>query len=99
MCGLGKRVGTLQGLQKAEVNLTQPVLARFDILVHKIAGLEAAEDPLDGGELAGLMQRVLESDELAEEMRERGQRRALLFSWRRSAEETLGLYREVVADE
>lgn len=57
------------------------------------------DDPLDVEELAGLMARVLDSPEQQAEMKKRGLERARLFSWQRTAEAILQLYREVVSNE
>ncbi len=52
-------------------------------------------NPDDTEEMAKLMEKVLSNKELAEEMREKGIKRAKLFSWERCAKETLNLYEEV----
>ena len=52
-------------------------------------------DPSGEGELAGAIQSVLEDPSLRESLREKGLRRAKLFTWERCAEETLNLYRSL----
>lgn len=52
-------------------------------------------DPNRPEELAEAMWRILEESELRAELRERGLKRAAEFSWRRCAEETLAVYREL----
>lgn len=53
-------------------------------------------DALDIDGLAAAMLSVIENDELAVSLGQRGIERASTFSWRRCAEETLGVYRELV---
>ena len=52
-------------------------------------------DPSGEGELAGAIQSVLEDPSLRDSLREKGLRRAKLFTWARCAEETLNLYRSL----
>jgi len=52
-------------------------------------------DPYDVDGLAKAMYEVLTNDGLKEELRKRGLKRAKLFSWRKTAEETLKIYEEV----
>jgi glycosyltransferase involved in cell wall biosynthesis len=52
-------------------------------------------DPYDVGAIVTGMRRVLEDPALADELRRRGLRRAREFSWTRSAEKTLAVYRDV----
>jgi glycosyltransferase involved in cell wall biosynthesis len=52
-------------------------------------------DPHNSEELYQAMQRVLCDDQLRIRMRQQSLARAQLFSWERTAQETLGLYREV----
>lgn len=53
-------------------------------------------DPRDDVALAAALRRVLEDPALAADLRERGLRRAALYSWRRCAEATVDVYRELV---
>ena len=46
-------------------------------------------------EMAEMMQKVLTNQKLREKMREKGLKRAKLFSWERCARETLNLYEEI----
>jgi len=52
-------------------------------------------DPLDIGSLASAMARVLTDRALALELSRRGQERVALFSWKRTAEGCVQVYREV----
>lgn len=51
-------------------------------------------DPDNTGQLVKAMRDVLTSDELAADLRARSLQRAALFSWRRTAQETLAVYEE-----
>jgi glycosyltransferase involved in cell wall biosynthesis len=53
-------------------------------------------DPHDVDELTVAMWRVLNDDELRQEMRQKGLRQAGRFSWERAARETLDIYRSVL---
>jgi glycosyltransferase involved in cell wall biosynthesis len=53
-------------------------------------------DPSSPGELSAAIQSVLDDPSLRESLREKGLRRAKLFTWKRCAEETLTLYRSLV---
>ncbi len=52
-------------------------------------------DPLDVEEMAGVLAALLSDEAERRRLGEAGMRRASLFSWRRSAEETLTVFREV----
>lgn len=54
-------------------------------------------DPDDLTTLADAMYRVLTSEELSADLRARGLARARLFSWRKTASETLAVYEEAIA--
>ena len=53
-------------------------------------------DPSSPGELSVAIQSVLDDPSFRESLREKGLRRAKLFTWKRCAEETLTLYRSLV---
>lgn len=53
-------------------------------------------DPYDIQQLADAIQKVLEDQALAQDMRQRGLKRANLFSWQRCAQETAAVYRQVL---
>ena len=53
-------------------------------------------DPSVEGELASAIQSVLADPRLRHSLREKGLRRAKLFTWKRCAEETLNVYRSLV---
>ena len=52
-------------------------------------------DPRDAGQLASLMQRVLDDRALRESLAQRGRARAAEFRWDRAAEQTLAVLRSV----
>jgi glycosyltransferase involved in cell wall biosynthesis len=52
-------------------------------------------DPLDSDGLAQKILKVAESDNLREQLRAKGFERVKQFSWKRTAEETLAVYKEV----
>ena len=53
-------------------------------------------DPLDTRALASAMERVFNDAALRDRMSRAGLERAKLFPWRRTAEETLAAYRELL---
>jgi len=59
------------------------------------AGLQV--EALDVDALAQVMRSLIDDDELCAELGQRGIERARLFSWRRCAEQTLAVYRQVAA--
>ncbi len=54
-------------------------------------------DPYNIDELAEAIIKVITDEGLREELSQRGLNRARLFSWNRTAEDTLSIYREIVA--
>lgn len=74
-----------------------PVVTSNTSSMPEVAG-DAAElvPPSDTGEIAAALERVLENAGLRMEMREKGLKRASMFSWERCARETLDVYRKVV---
>jgi alpha-1,3-rhamnosyl/mannosyltransferase len=52
-------------------------------------------DPTDTAAMADAMQRVLEDERLQSRLSKAGPEQARSFTWRRMAEETLGVYRAV----
>jgi glycosyltransferase involved in cell wall biosynthesis len=54
--------------------------------------------PKDVDAVGRAMLTLTRMDEMRAELRERGLRRAAEFSWRRTAEETLAVYRDVLAE-
>ncbi|MDP2936902.1 MAG: glycosyltransferase family 1 protein [Dehalococcoidia bacterium] len=73
-----------------------PVIASNQPALPEVVG-EAAllVDPLDEDLMASAMLRVLEDKDFAQELSRRGRERALLFTWRKTAEGCLQLYREM----
>ncbi|HEU4691999.1 MAG TPA: glycosyltransferase family 1 protein [Vicinamibacterales bacterium] len=55
-------------------------------------------DPYDVDSIGNGIRRILDDPRLAEELRIKGLKRAREFSWERSVEKTLRVYREVAAD-
>jgi alpha-1,3-rhamnosyl/mannosyltransferase len=51
-------------------------------------------DPYDPESIAAQIRRLLEDEQLAEQLRQAGPRRAAAFSWQRAARETLEVYRQ-----
>ncbi len=74
-----------------------PVITSGTSSLPEVAG-EAAilVDPHDVNQLANAMQEALEDSALAQDMRERGLKRARLFTWERCAQETMAAYERVV---
>ncbi len=54
-------------------------------------------DPHNEADMAAAMRSLLEDGDLRQDLSEAGPRRAALFTWRRAAEETLAVYRSVLA--
>lgn len=71
------------------------VTSNTSSLPEVVGGAGLMVDPYRPEELAEAMGRILEDSELRSELRERGLKRAAEFSWRRCAEETLAVYREL----
>jgi glycosyltransferase involved in cell wall biosynthesis len=74
-----------------------PVLAS-DIASFREVGADAilTFNPNTPGELAALLERVLDGGDLRDCLRRRGLRRATGFSWQQTAQHTVEIYREVV---
>ena len=74
-----------------------PVVCSHAASLPEVVGPAAITvDPEDTAELAGALERVLTDDSLRCNLRERGIRQARRFSWRKTAEETLRVYRRAV---
>jgi len=75
-----------------------PVVCSNTSSLPEIVGEAALTfDPLDVTEMAAKIEEVLHNEALREEMREKGLRQAAKFSWERTAQETLEVYREVTS--
>ena len=75
-----------------------PVVASNTSSLPEVVGDAALTvDPYDVEGLAKAMEQLLNDEELRNEMRTRGLARAKLFSWERTARETLKVYEEVYA--
>lgn len=76
-----------------------PVITSNVSSMPEVAGDAALlVDPTSVDEMAGAMQRVVEDRALAAMLSARGKQHASGFSWARTAEQTLGVYRRVLAD-
>jgi glycosyltransferase involved in cell wall biosynthesis len=53
-------------------------------------------DPTNEQEIASAMQRLLDDSSLREELRRRSMARAALFSWERTTQQTLDVYRRML---
>jgi len=76
-----------------------PVISSNTTSIPEVAGDAALlVDPMSIDAIATAMQRLLEDRELAATLSVRGQERALSFTWARTAEQTLDVYRRVLAE-
>jgi len=74
-----------------------PVVTSNTTSLPEVAGAAALlVNPLDEAEIAGAMQRIIEDETLANALRQRGLDRAREFTWDRTAEMTLAVYRHVL---
>jgi glycosyltransferase involved in cell wall biosynthesis len=88
------------GLQLLEAMASgTPVLAS-DLPALREVGGEALVtfDPRSSAELAEVLRRVLDDKALRASLRARGLRRAAAFSWERTADRTVQVYREAIGD-
>jgi glycosyltransferase involved in cell wall biosynthesis len=73
-----------------------PVIASNRTSIPEVAGDAALlVDPGNNGELTDAIEAVLSDNALRDSLRNKGLERARLFSWERTARETLALYNEV----
>jgi alpha-1,3-rhamnosyl/mannosyltransferase len=75
-----------------------PVVCSNTTALPEVVG-EAALliDPLNVSTIAEAMLRVLTESDLAEVLRNKGFQRAEAFTWKRTAEQTLGVYQSALA--
>ncbi len=74
-----------------------PVVASNVASIPEVTGSAALlVDPEDEEALAAAMRRILKEPEIAQELREKGLKRASLFSWKKTAVQTLQVYRKVL---
>lgn len=74
-----------------------PVIASNITSIPEVGGEAALYfDPLNEGEMANVLLRVLNDSELRETLRELGFARAKQFSWTETARKTLAVYRECI---
>jgi len=75
-----------------------PVVATDRSAVPEVLGDAAVlADPTDPGAFGGAMLRILDDDGLVAELRTKGLERARMFTWERTARETLEVYRRVAS--
>ena len=74
---------------------TPVVTSNISSLPEVTGGAAVLVDPYDVDSIADGMRRVLDDPALAADLRRRGLARAREFSWERSVEKTLGVYRDV----
>lgn len=80
------------------MTLGAPVVTSNSSSLPEVAGDAALQvDPTDIDAIAGAIRRVLVDSELATSLRAKGRVQAAKFSWRRTAEEHLRIYREASA--
>lgn len=75
---------------------TPVVASRTSSLPEVVGEAGIMVDPLDPGEIAEGLTRVVEDTDTARELAEKGRERARSFSWRKTAEMVAGLYRRVL---
>lgn len=75
---------------------TPVVTANTSSLPEVVGQAGLTVDPLDVEELAEAMRQVLDDEALRQEMRERGLQRAKGFSWTKTAQETVQVYRRAM---
>lgn len=76
-----------------------PVLtSRVSSIPEVAADAALLTDPDDVDAIADSMVRLVTSDDLRLDLARRGRERARRFTWRRTAEETLAVYREVIGE-
>lgn len=74
-----------------------PVIAtRFGALPEIVDGAALLVDPRDVAGVSQAIRAVLQQPELRDDLRRRARARAALFSWERSAAQTLAVYQELV---
>ncbi|MCS7287054.1 MAG: glycosyltransferase family 1 protein [Anaerolineae bacterium] len=76
-----------------------PVVASNAASIPEVTGSAAVlVDPEDEEALAAAMRRILKEPEFAQELREKGLKRASIFSWKKTAAQTLEVYRKVLRE-
>ncbi len=75
---------------------TPVVVSNISSLPEVVGDAGILINPEDVEALTVAMWRVLSDDQLRNEMREKGLKRAATFSWKRAAQETLQVYRQVI---
>ena len=75
-----------------------PVIASDRTSIPEVVGDAGVYiDPMDASSLADCLERVLTSESLRTDLRKRGQQRYREFSWKRTACETLAVYRKLLS--
>lgn len=74
-----------------------PVVASFAASIPEVVGDAAVlVDPVNIDAITNAMRSILNDDELAADLRQRGLARAAEFSWERTARETIAVYEQVL---
>ncbi len=76
-----------------------PVVSSNATCLPEVYG-EAAEyfDPYDSGAIAKAITKVIDDPKRTNELRQRGAKQVTKYSWQKTAEQTLAVYKEVVGD-
>jgi glycosyltransferase involved in cell wall biosynthesis len=77
---------------------TPVIAANTSSLPEVVGDAGLLVDPRDVEAMAQALRSLAESESLRDDLSERGQQRAAAYSWRRTAEETLAVYRDVMRD-
>jgi glycosyltransferase involved in cell wall biosynthesis len=75
---------------------TPVVVSNTSSLPEVVGDAALLVDPEEPDEMTVAIWRLLSDDAVRQQMRDKGLKRAGLFSWRRAAQETLGIYRRLV---
>ena len=77
-----------------------PVVSSNATCLPEIYG-DAAEyfDPLDAADIAKVIAKVIDNPNRANRLRELGKKQAAKYSWKKTAEQTLAVYKEVLGNE
>jgi glycosyltransferase involved in cell wall biosynthesis len=78
---------------------TPVVTSRASSIPQVVDAAALVVNPLNQGELAEAIKRVLEEEGLAEDLRKRGLKRAKEFSWQDAARKTIKVYEDLANDE
>lgn len=74
------------------------VSSNYTCLPEVYGGAAEYFDPMSASEIAVAIERVLKNKERANKLRELGKKQAAKYSWKKTAEQTLAVYRDVLGD-